>query len=160
MVNKFAVAGPNSKYRQPDAEPAGFWAGVWHGMIMPIAFIVSLFNEGVGIYETHNAGWRYNLGFVLGASMAHGGGHRQLHVQVGKTRVRNRSWINRRWPMPDWRILPICLSWLLHSMPDAHGSSRSTPVTTAPVMPTSWLCLPALSSCACVILLRGLGLHP
>jgi hypothetical protein len=84
MVNRFAVAGPNSKYREPDAEPAGFWTGVWHGMIMPITFFVSLFNEGVGIYETHNAGRAYDFGFVLGASMAFGSTPKHVHVRVGK----------------------------------------------------------------------------
>jgi len=82
MSNRFAVAGPNSKYREPDAEPAGFWAGVWHGLIMPITFLVSLFNEGVGIYETHNVGRPYDFGFVLGASMAFGGGKRQVNVNI------------------------------------------------------------------------------
>ena len=83
MVNKAAVAGPNSKYREADAEPAGFWAGVWHGMIKPITFFVSLFNEGVGIYETHNTGRGYNFGFLLGASMAFSR-QKGVHVQVGK----------------------------------------------------------------------------
>ncbi len=52
---------------------AGFWLGLWHGFIMPIAFVVSLFNSGVGIYETHNVGNLYNLGFVLGAMIFFGG---------------------------------------------------------------------------------------
>jgi hypothetical protein len=30
MANILAVAGPNSKYKLPNAQPAGFWAGVWH----------------------------------------------------------------------------------------------------------------------------------
>jgi hypothetical protein len=84
MANRFAAAGPNSKYRTPEAEPAGFWSGIWHGMIMPITFFVSLFDKGVGIYETHNSGWTYDLGFVLGASMAHGGGPKRVEVKVGK----------------------------------------------------------------------------
>lgn len=45
---------------------AGFWAGLWHGLILPVAFIISLFDDGVGIYEIHNSGNLYNLGFVLG----------------------------------------------------------------------------------------------
>ena len=68
MTNKLAVAGPNSKFNLPDAEPAGFWAGVWHGTILPVTFVVSLFKPGVGIYETNNNGGWYNFGFVLGAS--------------------------------------------------------------------------------------------
>jgi hypothetical protein len=72
VANRFAVAGSNSKFKLPDAEPAGFWAGVWHGSIMPIAFVISLFNPGVGIYETNNNGGWYNFGFVLGASSSVG----------------------------------------------------------------------------------------
>ncbi len=72
MANKFAIAGPNSKFKMPDAEPAGFWAGFWHGSIMPIAFVISLFKPGVGIYETNNNGGWYNFGFILGASSSLG----------------------------------------------------------------------------------------
>jgi len=61
-ANRFAVAGPGSKFRGPDAQPAGFWAGVWHGTMMPITFIVSPFREDVGIYETHNTGRGYDGG--------------------------------------------------------------------------------------------------
>lgn len=47
-------------------DKAGFWAGLWHGLIVIITFIISLFNGNVGIYEVSNTGWGYNLGFVLG----------------------------------------------------------------------------------------------
>jgi hypothetical protein len=45
---------------------AGFWPGLWHGLILPVAFVISLFKDNVGIYEIHNSGKMYNLGFVLG----------------------------------------------------------------------------------------------
>jgi len=45
---------------------AGFWAGLWHGLIIIITFIISLFDKKVGIYEVNNAGWQYNLGFIIG----------------------------------------------------------------------------------------------
>lgn len=45
---------------------AGFWAGLWHGLIIIVTFIVSLFTNTVGIYESNNIGWPYNLGFILG----------------------------------------------------------------------------------------------
>ena len=80
MTNKLAVAGPNSRFKDPDAKPAGFWAGYWHGMIAPITLVVSLFNPGVRIYETHNNGAWYNFGFVLGAASSVGG--RSVHVQT------------------------------------------------------------------------------
>ncbi len=58
---------------------AGFWAGLWHGLICPVAFVISLFNRGVNLYEVHNTGWPYNLGFVLGASASLGGAGRGSH---------------------------------------------------------------------------------
>ena len=45
---------------------AGFWAGIWHGFIIIVTFIISLFDKTVGIYEVNNTGWPYNLGFLIG----------------------------------------------------------------------------------------------
>ena len=73
MANVLAVAGPNSKYQLPNARPAGFWAGFWHGLICPITFLISLFNPGVRIYEVHNRGRLYDFGFLIGASSSLGG---------------------------------------------------------------------------------------
>ncbi len=66
------AAGPNPV--QGSGAEAGFWLGVWHGFISPIAFLVSLFNHQVGIYEVYNNGGWYNFGFVFGASLFFGGG--------------------------------------------------------------------------------------
>jgi hypothetical protein len=66
MANSLSVAGSNSKYKEPGAKPAGFWGGLWHGIIAPIAFIVSLLVVGVSIYETNNNGRWYEFGFMLG----------------------------------------------------------------------------------------------
>jgi hypothetical protein len=82
MANKLAVAGPGSQFNEPDAAPAGFWAGLWHGMILPITFFVSLFKPEVGIYETHNNGGWYNFGFFLGVASAFGKGA-GVQVKVG-----------------------------------------------------------------------------
>jgi len=49
MANALSVAGSNSEYKQPDANPAGFWGGLWHGLIAPFTFLISLFVEGVSI---------------------------------------------------------------------------------------------------------------
>lgn len=54
--------------------PAGFLLGLWHGAIIWVTFFVSLFDPTVSIYEVHNGGWAYNLGFVIGAACLHGGG--------------------------------------------------------------------------------------
>ena len=66
MPNSLLVAGTNSKYKLPGADPAGFWVGFWHGVIAPVVFFVSLWDDTVGIYETNNNGGWYDFGFLLG----------------------------------------------------------------------------------------------
>ena len=82
MANALAAAGPNSIFQQPDATPAGFLAGLWHGLILPITFIVSLFNLNVRIYETNNCGLWYDFGFFLGASSSLGGSGSAVNDQT------------------------------------------------------------------------------
>ncbi|MCK9794454.1 hypothetical protein M1843_11925 [Isoptericola sp. 4D.3] len=53
--------------------PYGFWWGLWQGMILPIAFVVSLFTDSVSVYEVHNNGNWYDVGYVLGVSLVFGG---------------------------------------------------------------------------------------
>lgn len=69
--------GPNPlvHHQAPGAAPfAGFFLGIWHGAIVWVTLLVSLFDPGVSVYEVHNTGWAYNLGFVIGAAFFHGGG--------------------------------------------------------------------------------------
>jgi hypothetical protein len=70
------AAGPNPEVGNAavDGAVAGFWLGLWHGVIAPVAFVVSLFTSEVGIYEVHNSGTLYDLGFVLGLGFLVGGG--------------------------------------------------------------------------------------
>ena len=46
-------------------EPAGFFWGVWHGLIAPISLIWGLFNADIRLYEPLNTGWAYDLGFYI-----------------------------------------------------------------------------------------------
>ncbi|MBC8478944.1 MAG: hypothetical protein H8D46_00655 [FCB group bacterium] len=72
------TAGPNEFSQLPDksGEIAGFWMGLWHGFIALFTFVISLFNDSVQVYEVHNKGNLYNLGFILGVMMFFGnGGH-------------------------------------------------------------------------------------
>lgn len=68
--------GPNPEVgNAPEGEGvAGFWLGLWHGIIAPGTFIVSLFTDNVNLYEVHNNGNWYDFGFVLGAGILFGGG--------------------------------------------------------------------------------------
>ena len=65
------AAGPESRFVE---KPAGFWAGLWHGLICVITFILSLFSDSVRMYEVSNTGGWYDFGFILGACIALGGG--------------------------------------------------------------------------------------
>lgn len=69
------AAGPNELVHTPDEEGgvAGFWQGLWHGIISPFTFLISLFSDTVHFYEVHNNGGWYNLGFLIGASIILGG---------------------------------------------------------------------------------------
>ena len=68
--------GPNAAEKTANAEGqiAGFWIGIWHGLISPITFVVSLFSRTVRLYEVHNNGGWYNFGFVIGAGLFLSGG--------------------------------------------------------------------------------------
>lgn len=55
-------------------DPAGFLLGLWHGIILPITFVISLFTDDVSVYEVVNNGNWYDFGFVLGVMISLGGG--------------------------------------------------------------------------------------
>ncbi len=57
-------------------EPYGFFSGIWHGLIMPISFFISLFDQDVAIYAVNNNGGWYDFGFWLGVSGWFGGSYK------------------------------------------------------------------------------------
>lgn len=70
------TAGPNALEKTADAKgkTAGFFMGLWHGLISPVTFVISVFSKNVRFYEVHNNGTWYNFGFVLGAGLFLSGG--------------------------------------------------------------------------------------
>ncbi|MFH1039379.1 MAG: hypothetical protein V1789_12015 [PVC group bacterium] len=64
------AAGPASRFAE---HPAGFWAGLWHGLICIVTFVISLFTKNVQMYEINNTGGWYNFGFLLGVCIIFGG---------------------------------------------------------------------------------------
>jgi hypothetical protein len=83
-----SCAPGNARYSVDTGRPANFWAGLWHGLIIVITFIVSLFTKDVGVYEANNVGWAYNLGFILGCCMSLGAGARSATHR----KARKRDW--------------------------------------------------------------------
>ena len=76
IVVASCAPGPNDSEKTPNAagRTAGFWLGIWHGLISPVTFVISIFSKSVRLYEVHNNGGWYNLGFVIGAGLFLGGG--------------------------------------------------------------------------------------
>lgn len=68
--------GPNPEVgtAATDGVVAGFWLGLWHGIIAPVTFVISLFTDEITIYEVHNSGNWYDFGFMLGLGVFVGGG--------------------------------------------------------------------------------------
>lgn len=73
LVLTACAAGPNDVAEIGDTPLAGFWLGLWHGLISPITFLISLFNDDVSVYEVHNNGNWYDAGFMLGVVMVFSG---------------------------------------------------------------------------------------
>lgn len=74
VVLAFAIGGCAAGTERFDGGQAGFWAGLWHGIICVVTFIISLFNDTVRMYEVRNTGALYDLGFLIGALVIMGGG--------------------------------------------------------------------------------------
>jgi hypothetical protein len=66
-----SAPGPNPMINQPDGigRIARSGAGLWHGIIAPVTLVLSFFNDDIRMYEVHNAGSEYDLGFLLGVTV-------------------------------------------------------------------------------------------
>ena len=70
------AAGSNPAVGTAEDAP-GFWMGLWHGIILPVTFVISLFTDNVSVYEVANDGNWYDFGFFLGVLLFLGGGGSQ-----------------------------------------------------------------------------------
>jgi hypothetical protein len=53
--------------------PANFWLGLWQGLIVFLSFIASWFDNNIVLYQVHNNGFWYNLGYIIALSVSVGG---------------------------------------------------------------------------------------
>lgn len=44
----------------------GFFGGLWHGIIAPVAWLGSLFNDDIAVWAVNNNGGWYTFGFIIG----------------------------------------------------------------------------------------------
>ena len=73
-------------------QPGGFWAGLWHGAISPVALIIHIFNDSIRIYEIDNTGGWYDFGFLLGAICIWGGGSTASCAKSKRQKKKDREW--------------------------------------------------------------------
>jgi hypothetical protein len=74
----------------PDT-PAGFWYGLWHGIIALISLIIHIFNDSVVVYETNNSGGWYDFGFLLGVIFVWGGSS-HVSCRSAARKQRDKEW--------------------------------------------------------------------
>jgi hypothetical protein len=79
--------------QQPDAvapSAPGFWLGLWHGLIFPLAWIASLFMPDIAVYAVPNNGGWYDFGYFLGI-VVFGVGAKRSHTVYRDRIVRVRD---------------------------------------------------------------------
>lgn len=68
---QLTTPGPNPEQEQADdnGRVAGLAQGLWHGLIAPVTVVGSFFNPDMQMYEVHNNGKEYNVGFLIGVAL-------------------------------------------------------------------------------------------
>ena len=95
LLAAMLALGACAATQQADAvQPAapGFWLGLWHGFIFPVAWVVSLFTDKVAVYAVPNSGGWYDFGYFVGIVF--------LGVGARKSRVVTRN-VYRGGPVVD-----------------------------------------------------------
>lgn len=74
-----------------EQDPAGFFYGLWHGVISFITLIIHVFNDGVLVYESINSGGWYDFGFLVGVTSIWGGGC-HMTCKSAADKKRDKEW--------------------------------------------------------------------
>lgn len=66
---QLTMPGANPELNTPTegGQVAGLGTGLWHGLISVVTLILSISTPDIQMYEVHNTGPLYNLGFLIGA---------------------------------------------------------------------------------------------
>ena len=89
LVTAAACAAGDPRFTE--ADPAGFWVGLWHGAISVITLIVGIFSDTINVYEVQNTGGWYDFGFLFGVTAIWGGGSSTVHHNSRK-KARDKEW--------------------------------------------------------------------
>lgn len=72
LVSGLTGCVPGNTQYTPET-PAGFFWGIWHGWIAPVSLVLGFLNGISRVYEVHNTGWFYDLGFYMAIISGFGG---------------------------------------------------------------------------------------
>lgn len=75
LATLLVVAGCVAGDARFEVAPAGFWHGLWHGIIAPVMLVVELFSDTARMYEPQNTGGWYDFGFLIGVTSFWGAKH-------------------------------------------------------------------------------------
>jgi len=64
------IARVNENTERP---PSGFFRGVWHGWIAPFTLILQFVDRDNRMYDPHNTGFAYEIGFYMAVISGIGG---------------------------------------------------------------------------------------
>ena len=99
--------------RDLSGAPAGFWLGLWQGLIVCLSFIASWFDNNIVLYQVNNNGFWYNLGYVIGLIVLGAGGRGSARASRTKERPKMRG---QEAPPPSLLLfasIAIGFIWLL-----------------------------------------------
>ena len=89
MLTLTSCAAGDAQFTQDN--PAGFWYGLWHGIIAVISLIIHIFNENVAVYEINNTGGWYDFGFLLGIICVWSGGS-HVNCKTSSVKKHDKEW--------------------------------------------------------------------
>ncbi|MGZ4936231.1 MAG: hypothetical protein ACXV4C_06740, partial [Halobacteriota archaeon] len=99
--------------RDLSGAPAGFWLGLWQGLIVFLSFIASWFDNNIVLYQVNNNGFWYNLGYIIGLIIigAGGGGGARASRRQERPKMRGQGA-----PPPSLLLfasIAVAFAWLL-----------------------------------------------
>ncbi|MFZ0924964.1 MAG: hypothetical protein WCE82_10500 [Halobacteriota archaeon] len=105
--------------RNLSGAPAGFWLGLWQGLIVFLSFIASWFDNNIVLYQLNNNGFWYNLGYVIGLIVlgVGGGGSARASRTQERPKMRDQEATQGHGASPPSLLLfagiAIAFAWLL-----------------------------------------------
>ncbi len=99
--------------RDQSGAPAGFWLGLWQGLIVFLSFIASWFDNNIVLYQVNNNGFWYNLGYVIGLIVLGAGGGGS--ARASRTREKPTTQGRQIQPPPLLLLagIAVAFAWLL-----------------------------------------------